>query len=71
MTRLREEEKIGTQVHYLPVHRQPYYRERYGEQILPGADRYYDRALSLPLFVSMTDADVERVVRALARVIAR
>ncbi len=58
---------IGTQVHYYPVHRQPYYAKRYGAQQLAGADRYYERALSLPLFASMTDGDVSRVVDALAR----
>jgi len=56
---------IGSQVHYLPLSRQPYYVERYGAQKLPGADRWYDRALSLPLFPAMSDADVERVVLAL------
>ena len=57
---------IGTQVHYIPVHRQPYYRRRYGELSLPGADAYYARCLSLPLFVGMSEADVDRVVEALA-----
>ena len=61
---------IGTQVHYLPLHRQPYYRRRYGEQSLPGADAYYARCLSLPLFATMTGADVERVVAALAEELA-
>lgn len=56
---------IGTQVHYIPVHRQPYYRARYGAFRLPGADAYYARALSLPLFPSMRDADVDRVIEAL------
>lgn len=56
---------IGTQVHYLPVHRQPYYRRRYGEMDLPGADAYYRRALSLPLYPGMEHGDVERVVDAL------
>ncbi len=37
---------IGTQVHYFPVHRQPYYAARYGSTHLPGAERYYARALS-------------------------
>ncbi|HUB84287.1 MAG TPA: UDP-4-amino-4,6-dideoxy-N-acetyl-beta-L-altrosamine transaminase [Rhizomicrobium sp.] len=60
---------IGSQVHYYPVHRQPYYAKRYGALSLPGADRYYARALSLPLFVSMTNADVERVAGALADVL--
>ena len=58
---------IGTQVHYFPVHRQPYYARRYGAQELPGAERYYARALSLPLFASMTEDDVVRVVDALKR----
>lgn len=57
--------EIGTQVHYLPLHRQPYYRERYGDHDLPGADSWYARALSLPLHPNMTDADVDRVVGAL------
>lgn len=56
---------IGTQVHYLPVHRQPYYQRRYGEVVLPGADAYYRRCLSLPLFPDMTEADVSRVVNGL------
>ena len=60
-------EGIGTQVHYLPVHRQPYFANRYGALSLPGADRYYARALSLPLFASMTEDDVERVGEALER----
>lgn len=60
---------IGSQVHYLPVNRQPYYRDRYGEISLPGADRYYERALSLPLFQDMTESDVERVVNGLKQVL--
>ena len=60
---------IGSQVHYYPVHRQPYYEKRYGELSLPGADRYYARALSLPLFASMTPSDVERVVSALSDIL--
>ncbi len=57
---------IGTQVHYVPVHHQPYYRDRYGHTDLPGADQFYSQCLSLPLFASMTDRDPVRVVRALA-----
>ena len=56
---------VGSQVHYIPVNRQPYYRQRYGEQTLPGAERYYRRCLSLPLHAGMTPADVDRVVAAL------
>lgn len=64
MTALRAKD-IGTQVHYIPVHRQLYYKARYGALRLPGADSYYARALSLPLFPSMSDADVDRVIEAL------
>jgi UDP-4-amino-4,6-dideoxy-N-acetyl-beta-L-altrosamine transaminase len=59
---------IGTQVHYIPVHRQPYYEERYGALDLPGANAWFARALSLPLFPGMADEDPERVVEALSAV---
>jgi UDP-4-amino-4,6-dideoxy-N-acetyl-beta-L-altrosamine transaminase len=63
------EEGVGSQVHYYPVHRQRYYAERYGRQDLPGADRYYARALSLPFYASMALSDVVRVVETLKRVL--
>ncbi|WPZ36937.1 UDP-4-amino-4,6-dideoxy-N-acetyl-beta-L-altrosamine transaminase [Thalassobaculum sp. OXR-137] len=66
MRRLRDE-GIGTQVHYFPVHRQPYFRETAPTPALAGADRYYERCLSLPLFPAMADEDVGRVVAALSR----
>lgn len=62
---------IGTQVHYIPVHRQPYFRMRYGAADLPGADDYYAKTLSLPLHAGMTDADVARVVDALTKLLFR
>ncbi|MCH9019169.1 MAG: UDP-4-amino-4,6-dideoxy-N-acetyl-beta-L-altrosamine transaminase [Proteobacteria bacterium] len=58
---------IGTQVHYLPLHMQPYYRRRYGPQELPGAQTYYDRCLTLPLYPAMADSDVDRVAEALGQ----
>ena len=60
---------IGSQVHYIPVHRQPYYRALYGDQALPGAEAFYARCLSLPLFAGMAEGDVERVAKALAEVL--
>lgn len=60
---------IGTQVHYIPVHSQPYFRVHHPSPELPGAEAYYARCLSLPLFPAMTEADVDRVVDALARVL--
>lgn len=58
-------QNIGTQVHYIPVHRQPYYRSLYGDLNLPGADHYYEHTLSLPLFPAMTNEDVRFIVDAL------
>ena len=60
---------IGTQVHYFPVHLQPYYQRLYGRQTLSGAEAYYSRCLSLPLFPAMSDMDVTRVVDALAQAV--
>jgi dTDP-4-amino-4,6-dideoxygalactose transaminase len=66
MRRLRER-NIGTQVHYIPLPLQPYYRDRGADpRTCPGAMRYYERTLSLPLFPGMLDTDVDRVVEALA-----
>ena len=64
-------EGIGSQVHYIPLHCQPYYRGRYGEQALPGAMTYFERCLSLPLFPAMDDGDVDRVVSVLGRALGR
>lgn len=61
---------IGTQVHYIPVHRQPYWRRRYGDLALPGAMTHYTHTLSLPLFPAMADGDVDRVAAALERVLS-
>jgi len=60
---------IGTQVHYIPLYRQPYYRSRLGAFALPGAERYYRQVLSLPLFVGMTETDVVRVVDAVREIL--
>lgn len=60
-----KEKGVGTQVHYAPVHTQPYYRERYGKLKLPGAETYYSKVLSLPLFPAMTNDDVCFVVQTL------
>jgi len=60
---------IGTQVHYIPVHRQPFYRAQDPDLMLPGAEAYYARCLSLPLFPDMADGDVGRVADALAEAV--
>ncbi len=64
MQRLRER-GIGTQVHYIPVPSQPYYRRisPYDAADYPGATEYYRRELSLPMYPALSDADVDRVAR--------
>ncbi|MFH1686495.1 MAG: UDP-4-amino-4,6-dideoxy-N-acetyl-beta-L-altrosamine transaminase [bacterium] len=59
---------IGTQVHYIPVPWQPYYRDRYGlgNDMYPGASAYYEQALSLPMYPALTNSDCHRVVDELA-----
>lgn len=58
---------VGANVHYIPVYHQPFYRQRgFGRTALPGAEAYYESALTLPLFPAMTEADVDRVVAILA-----
>jgi len=66
MEALRTED-IGTQVHYVPVHTQPYYARRYGALDLPGAEAYYARCLSIPFYPALSDDDVERVAGAIGR----
>lgn len=72
MTRLRAD-GVGTQVHYIPVHLQPWYRERFGYGVgkCPVAEHYYEQALSLPLYPSMTDGDVEHVIAAVRSLAAQ
>jgi len=65
-----KEMSIGTQVHYIPVHLQPYYQKlgyRHGD--FSQAEKYYKEALSLPLYHTMTDRDISRVIVAVKRVI--
>ncbi len=58
---------IGVNVHYIPIHLQPYYRQLgFGPGDFPKAEDYYARAITLPLHPRMTDADVERVIACLA-----
>src|SRR5262249_30269063 len=63
---------IGVQVHYIPIYRQPYYRDvlGYPQNRCPGAEAYYWGAISLPIFPGMTEGDVQRVVRELREALA-
>lgn len=58
---------IGSQVHYIPVHMQPWYQQTYGYRAgdYPKAEAYYQRCLSLPLYPAMSETDIGRVTQAI------
>jgi dTDP-4-amino-4,6-dideoxygalactose transaminase len=62
------EHGVAVNVHYIPVHLQPYYRALgYGEGHCPVAEKYYEQALSLPLFFALTDSEQDTVVDVLRK----
>ena len=67
-----QERGIGTSVHYIPLHLQPYWRETYAlhPEDFPRAQRAYEGAVSLPIYPRMTEADVERVGRAVRELLS-
>jgi dTDP-4-amino-4,6-dideoxygalactose transaminase len=70
--RALSEELIGTSIHFLPVHRLTYYRERFPDHPpLPVAERAGSEVLSLPLSPAHSEADIEDAIEALRRVHAR
>jgi len=64
--RLREK-GVYAQVHYIPIYRQPFYRERYGysPERFPEAEKYFSSCLSLPLFPDLEEREVQYVVEVL------
>lgn len=64
-------ENLGVNVHYIPVHKHPYYRERFGYSggEYPEAENAYERLISLPMFHGMTDQDIADVIAAVSRVL--
>ncbi len=64
-------EKIGSSVHFIPLHLHPYYRERFGYRAkdFPNAFDLYQRVVSLPLYPKMTEDDVGDVIRAVRKIV--
>ena len=64
------ENQILTQIHYIPVHTQPYFQENYGTRWgdLPNAEAYFQKCLSLPLYPAMNDEDVARVIQVVTNI---
>jgi dTDP-4-amino-4,6-dideoxygalactose transaminase len=63
---------IGTSVHFIPIHLQPYYQKNFGYKKgdFPNAEWVYEREVSLPLFPGMREEDVMRVVKAVKEILA-
>lgn len=70
MKELRDKD-IGTQVHYIPVPTQPYYKNTFGykDGDYPVAEKYYEQELSLPLYPGLSDDDVNTVIKAVKEVV--
>ena len=63
-------ENVGVQVHYIPVYYHPYYQSLgYKKGLCPIAEALYEEIISIPLYVSLTDDDVESVIEAVNKVI--
>ncbi len=63
---------LGINVHYIPVHMQPFYRNNLGYEIgnFPRAEKYYQSCLSLPLYPKMTDEEVEQVKKTVVEIVS-
>jgi dTDP-4-amino-4,6-dideoxygalactose transaminase len=62
------EQGIGVNLHYIPVHTQPYYADMgFKPEDFPGAQNYYREAISIPMFQTMSNEQQDRVVAAIAK----
>ena len=63
--------KIAANVHYIPVHLHPFYRDRFGTGpgLCPEAEKAHQEILSIPIFPDMTDAHVDRVISCLSEIL--
>jgi perosamine synthetase len=55
---------IGTSVHFIPLHRHPFYRDNFGYEAadFPGAERLYERIISLPIYPGMSEEETDYVI---------
>ena len=53
---------INTQVHYVPVHKMPYYEKKYGRQVFTISEKFYSKCLSLPIYPSLSNEEQEYVI---------
>jgi len=66
-----QQQNIGVNVHYIPIHLQPYYQQLgYKKGMCPNAEKLYEEVITLPLFPAMSEEDVNDVIHAVKRTIA-
>jgi dTDP-4-amino-4,6-dideoxygalactose transaminase len=66
-----KEQKIGTSVHFIPLHRHPYYRETFRSRPFVNADAAFERIISLPIYPGMSTTDIDDVIHAVRTVASR
>ncbi len=58
---------IATQVHYIPLYKQPYYKKLYGDVNLHGCELYYSKCLSLPLYIGLKQEEQSNIIELLKK----
>jgi len=70
-TRLREKYSIGLQIHYMPINKQPYYKNLgYGDENTPVMDRYYEECFSLPIYPKLSNKEQNYVIKTLFEILS-
>lgn len=69
---MMEQERIGCSVHFIPLHLHPYWRDTYRllPHAFPNALHAYQQAVSLPIYTRMTEADQDRVIHAVRKLLS-
>jgi len=64
------EKNIGIQLHYIPINKQPYYKELgYGKENTPNMDKYYEECFSLPMYPLLSDEEQEYVIKTIFEIL--
>jgi dTDP-4-amino-4,6-dideoxygalactose transaminase len=63
-----KQKNIGTSVHFIPIHKHSWYKKRYSK-VFPIADSIFEKVVSIPIYASMTDNQVEYVISTINNVI--
>jgi dTDP-4-amino-4,6-dideoxygalactose transaminase len=67
---LLRQAKIGVNLHYIPIHLQPYYQALgFKQGDFPNAERYYEKAISLPLYPDLLDEEQAHVVQSITTIL--